>query len=74
MFCLLMLRLIINSSGDQVFMVGRMSLSNTRGVSRNWQYKDVYRKLRNNQYHASILEANYYLSIYKSFLGFVIVH
>ena len=32
-------------------------------VSRNWQYKDVYRKTMNNQHHTCILEANYYLSV-----------
>ena len=33
-------------------------------ISRNWQYKDVYRKIMNDQHHACILEANYYLSVY----------
>ena len=32
-------------------------------VSRNWQYKDIYRKIMNNQHHARIPEAFYYLSV-----------
>ena len=28
------------------------------------EYKDIYRKIINNQHHACILEANYYLSVY----------
>ena len=30
---------------------------------RNWQYKDIDRKILNNQHHTCILEANYYLSV-----------
>ena len=33
-------------------------------ISRNWQYKDIYRKIINNQHNACILETNYYLSVY----------
>ena len=33
-------------------------------IYRNGQYEDFYRKIMNNQHHASILEANYYLSVY----------
>ena len=32
-------------------------------ISRNWQYKYVYRKTIENQHHASILEASHYLSV-----------
>ena len=34
------------------------------GISWNWQYKDVYRKIKINQQYACILETNYFLSIY----------
>ena len=33
-------------------------------ISRNWQFKDVCSKRTENQHHTSILEANYYLSVY----------
>ena len=32
-------------------------------IFRSWQYKDVYRKIMNNQHHACILEADYYSSV-----------
>ena len=33
-------------------------------ISRNWQYKDVNKKIMNNQHHTCIHEANYYLSVF----------
>ena len=33
------------------------------GISRNWEYKDFYRKLMNDQHYACILEAFYNLNI-----------
>ena len=33
-------------------------------ISRNWQYKEVYRKIVRNQHHARILAAYYYLNVY----------
>ena len=40
-------------------------------LSRNWQYKDIKRKTTENQHQASILEANYYLSVYNIHLKLV---
>ena len=41
------------------------SKTETRFQGRSdWQYKDVYRKTIENQHHACILDANYYLSTY----------
>ena len=33
-------------------------------LSWNWQYKDIYRKMKNYQHHTYILKANFYLSVY----------
>ena len=38
-------------------------------ISRNWQHKDVYSKRTENQHHTSILEANYYLSVYNVYFN-----
>ena len=40
------------------------SMLRNMDISRNLQYKDIYRKIMNNQHHACILDANYYLSVY----------
>ena len=38
-----------------------------RLIFQNWLYKDVCRKIMNNQHQVCILEANYYLSVYVDF-------
>ena len=43
-----------------------------KNISWNWQYKDIYRKIMNNQHHTCILEAHYYLSVYNVyFISFI---
>ena len=37
----------------------KLTLVTKIAISRNWQYKDVYRKMTNNQHHACIFEVNY---------------
>ena len=40
------------------------SFKNIPPTSQNWQHKDVYRKVMNNQHQVCIAGANYNLGIY----------
>ena len=63
-FFLIFVMLLLNAIHAWVILSNSSNSSNwmeSANVSRNWQYKYVYRKIRNNQHHTCILEANYYL-------------